>query len=361
MVAFLHEETLLVTRPGEALPALARISIPGAACVADDGRARVACCTRPVWERIEGSGATHRLARGGSVQLHRFDASGGIAHETTLELDGGSSPVCALFHGDVLFVAGQVEVSSRFGVGLQRPFLSLWDLAAPGGPARFDVPLGRLPDKTFDKRVIDALAVDGDRLLAFDNVMRPVYVFIFDLADPRRPAWREARDVTSGLWAAIAGVAVGSRFVAAIQTQGSRSGPTYTVMLLERASLKRVAAMSARPGTTRLPTFRAMAIVDDVLFLASATRGLGRLDLRRLADLRPLKIDDDIDAYLAEVDAREARLELAVDWSLALGADVLDVRSEGNRVVALARGEDGELYARAFDAGAPFPSGGAAP
>jgi hypothetical protein len=338
MAVFLHDDEILVASPTAARSPVvpARHPASSACAIADDGAGRVAYCTRPTYGERTGAPRHRAEIAPGGVTLLRLDRAGGAAREGALALDSGDQPACALFHGDVLYVAGRriaVDTEKRYDVA---PFLCAWDLAARPRPVRVDVALPSLEDKEPGKRTIDALVVDGGRLLAVDNVMIPIYVFVLDLADPRRPAPIEARELTMGIWGRVSHVALSSRFLVLLETEGTRMGPIFTVALRDRVSWRPCASMSVQDRCDQGPmvgfSYRGIAVVDDVLFIATGTEGLGRVDLRELTDLA----EPGPERYVGRsYEVACERLRRRVTYTKAFGDGVHEVRAEGDVCVVL--------------------------
>jgi hypothetical protein len=183
------------------------------------------------------------------------------------------------FAGDVLYVGGECgeEVLGTFDLAEVAP---AW--------APVEVP----PGLRQQGKAMDDLLVDGDRLIAVDDIVYPKYLVLYDVADPARPRLREVRDIPNhGTYERIHTAALGENWLAILSGTFGRAGAFQHVALFDRESLHEHVALHGRlrsfdgpegdpAAEQRDPPWHDVALRGDVLLLAAGSQGLGVLHLR---------------------------------------------------------------------------------
>lgn len=197
--------------------------------------------------------------------------------------------------GDRLFVGGGTAWMdtpvTRYG-----PRIFVSSVAAPTDPwveleCVYPIRLGG------HSKAIDALVVDGDRLVAIDDVVMPKYLYTYDLAVEGVPVWTWASRFISGANQTILPTAArGPRWIAVASESGTRMGFSRMIMLLPRERLEVCAVVEESRGPPgrneatgahesmreieREFRWHSLALAGDVLGFAGDTRGFGWLDCR---------------------------------------------------------------------------------
>jgi hypothetical protein len=139
------------------------------------------------------------------------------------------------------------------------------------------------------RNTIDALLVDGARLLVVDDVVFPKYLLAYDVTDPLAPALLSCEDILSGTNQRIRAAALGERWLAVLTGGAHRGGDFVQVKLVERASLAlrgwvtHVTRWSEERD--RAPRrWHDVAVDGGRLLIAAGVEGVLSLDLSRHAD-----------------------------------------------------------------------------
>jgi len=233
--------------------------------------------------------------------------------------------------------------------GRRSPEARLWSRASE---ERQWTPMATAPELDWDRKWFDELLVDGDRLIAVDDIVMPKFLVVYDLSRPSSPtisATVETRAHTS--YEEIFAAALGSRWLA-VASAGTNHGYSSSFLslygardLAERFSYSRDLGQfdEAPPPTDPgdLGPCRGLAFAGDVLFVAGENEGVGVLDLTEVDpdDLEAV----DVDAF---GEAFEPDLPLAYH---DVGGFVADVRTAPNVtgcVVILGRDEGPPAWRR---------------
>ena len=128
--------------------------------------------------------------------------------------------------------------------------------------------------------------VESSELLAFDNLLIPIWLFVYALDGDEIPTPRCAYDVSSGLSARVAGAAAHGNLVTVLELEGSRSGPSQSISFLDRRTYESLGQFAVYGGMEPdpRPALTTMARAGDTLFVGSETNGLGVASLRALDD-----------------------------------------------------------------------------
>lgn len=135
------------------------------------------------------------------------------------------------------------------------------------------------------RNTIDALLVDGARLIVVDDMMWPKYLLTYDVTDPRAPALRSCDDILSGVNQRLRAAALGDRWLAILGRGGHRGGLFGSVKLLDRERLAlRTWITRIVPWSAPAPEWLDVAIDGSRLLVAAGAEGVLALDLARHAD-----------------------------------------------------------------------------
>lgn len=233
----------------------------------------------------------------------------GRTHLDATEGEGGFAPLvmpadykaeCLLFHRQVLFVGGNCG----------KEVLGSFDLASPEpGWVPLEVPA---QFRQYGKR-IDDLLLDGDRLIAVDDIVSPKYLLRYDVSEPRAPRLLDVREIPwHSSYETIHSGAVGADWVALHSTsmnhgwQGTHIALLDRVSLSERSSLTGTAKGSYRGSENETPRdWRQVAFHGNVLLVAAGTDGVGVLDLDAVGGTVPVDWDTTHGSWGAPTEVRE--------------------------------------------------------
>lgn len=133
--------------------------------------------------------------------------------------------------GNVLYVCGR---GRRGNPGIDMLGMCVLDRAQPRW---LDVPVPAWAASR-GKR-IDALFVDGSRLLAVDNVIRPKWILIYDITEPSRPVFTDAVPLVShATYERVRCAAMGTNWVALLASAVGQWGAASILALLDRSTLQ---------------------------------------------------------------------------------------------------------------------------
>ncbi|MBN9117952.1 MAG: hypothetical protein J0I06_02090 [Planctomycetes bacterium] len=210
----------------------------------------------------------------GRTHLDAVEGEGGFA---PLVMPEGYRAACLLFHRQVLFVGGNCgnEVIGAF------------DLAAP--EPRW-VPLDVPPQFQRYGKEIDDLLLDGDRLLAVDDIVSPKYLLRYDVDDPRRPRLMDVLEIPwHSSYETIHSGALGTNWVALLSSSVNHGWAAVHIALFDRVTLEEQGALTkTRKGSYRRAEepdtrdWRGLAFHGNVLLVAAGADGVGVLDLDAL-------------------------------------------------------------------------------
>jgi hypothetical protein len=238
----------------------------------------------------------------------RWDAAGGLwaldaeqgtvtgysvgphgVHEVARDsLEQGFESADLAVAGGHIFVGG--AASSGGAYDPQGPLLR-YKSALGGGPwSALPVPV-----EVGKGKAVDALLVDGDRLIAVDDIVMPKWVLVYDLRAPEGPCLLEVIPLEQGVnETTLPGAAMSARWIA-LRSNGAHMGGSYcAVTLYARGDLSRRGSFGEdrawdSPKASRFQgaSWGGAAFVGETLLVAAGPAGLMTLDCRSLGTLDP--------------------------------------------------------------------------
>jgi hypothetical protein len=219
---------------------------------------------------------------GGTVGRGHCDAEPHEQRFAPARMPAGYTAAALAFRGPVLYAGGSGgrEVLGRF------------DFNEPA-PAWTPLPV---PEQFRQEgKSIDDLLVDGDRLIAVDNVVVPKWLLLYDVTNPSRPALADVRELpwhTS--WEQIHTGSLGADWMALLSSGANHGTRSRHIEFYGRGSLEPFGGMTEAYGGANLEVFGGVTVsldfrgwqdlawVGNVLLIATGRHGLGVLDLDRI-------------------------------------------------------------------------------
>lgn len=138
-------------------------------------------------------------------------------------------------------------------------------------------------------KAIDALVLDGDRLIAVDDIRTPRYSFLLDVRQPLQPRLLSTSPL--GDRGTVRHAALGSTHLAVLSGCGGDRGPYDYVAFLRRSDLSEERCLAhavcpglfepgSRGGTGTDHWWHDVAMLDSVALIAAGSDGLEVFDLR---------------------------------------------------------------------------------
>jgi len=175
--------------------------------------------------------------------------------------------------GQVLYVGGRVKEDS--------PILGLYDLTQ--SPQWTYIQLPSEVDRW--GKSIDALLIDGLRLIAIDDLVTPCWVLVFDISEPLQPKISTVeRFEEHGTYEHVSGASAGHQWIAVLtKTMSGWSGLAQHISIMDKSSLKEQAIISAHKWYSKEDPYNWSDLVfwDDLLLVAAGKDGIGILDLSK--------------------------------------------------------------------------------
>jgi hypothetical protein len=204
--------------------------------------------------------------------------------QTTLLFEGASAfrfHALALKDG-VLFAGGQCEMEVVGAIDLQAT-VPAW--------RRLDLPAElRHPGKS-----VDSFVLDGDRLLALDDILLPKWWFVYDVSDARRPAFMAAPPLAvHSTYETYHHATLAHRHVVTVSTSINHGLTRVHLAFFNRADLAHLGAVTAVGGRVATRGRRApdgardfvhVDALDERVVLSADREGCAMFDLRALDGL----------------------------------------------------------------------------
>jgi hypothetical protein len=195
----------------------------------------------------------------------------------TLPLENRYTPLAITFSSEVLFIGGNTLAGD--------PFLGFFDL----GDLALEWQLVQLPPEAIGpEKAIDALIVDGQRLIVIDNLISPKYLLLYDISEPLDPALISIEELPiHGTYEEVISVYAGRRWIAISSiTVSGWSGAEQHIEILDKTSLHGMGGISEKiPDFPEYPSIWSdLAFMDDLLLVAGGQAGLGIIDLSEIDD-----------------------------------------------------------------------------
>jgi hypothetical protein len=211
--------------------------------------------------------------RGKGIVVHRW-VGGELRREAVFQAPRGMRVHALAARGDALYLGGHVRRGGRE---------SLWVRDLRTG-AQAPVPL---PEETYPGKAIDALLVDGDRLIAVDDIVFPKWYFVYDIGDPLRPrAGRSIRLPGHYSYERVLSSALCGDAVATLSSGVGRAGRWTGLSLCTRETLDEAACITLEepagrfdepdPGGGRMT---AVVAGTGAFLLPAGSRGVAVVDV----------------------------------------------------------------------------------
>ena len=147
-----------------------------------------------------------------------------------------------------------------------------------------------LPDDILRRRgkSIDDLLIDGNRLIAVDNIATPHQLIVYDVTNPRQPRLVDVSGEIMGVNMEIDHGTMGTSVLALLTHSFTYGGANRAIILLDRVSLKefgRLWVPDANSGyhrfvdeSTEKRAWFHLSFLGDMLLIAAGEDGIGLLD-----------------------------------------------------------------------------------
>lgn len=161
---------------------------------------------------------------------------------------------------------------------------------------------------------VDDLIVDGDRLIAVDDIVVPQYLLLYDISAPLAPKLVSVKELPwHTTYEHIERGALGPTCLALLSSGVNHGTSTSHVAFYERASLGPIGSISAlrkrwhiEPGQ-RARSWNDVAWCGEELLIAAGDDGVGLLDLRAVSRPPPLAYDQQRHSWRGGEDAQQFR------------------------------------------------------
>jgi hypothetical protein len=145
----------------------------------------------------------------------------------------------------------------------------------------------------------DDLIVDGDRLIAVDDIVVPQYLLLYDVSSPLKPALAEVKELPwHTTYEHIERGALGPSYLALLSSGVNHGTCTSHIAFYERAGLGSLGSFSAIKQSYRTGlgqdtrSWHDLAWYGDVLLIAAEEDGVGLLDLDTISRPPLLTFDE---------------------------------------------------------------------
>src|SRR5262249_23620777 len=217
---------------------------------------------------------------GGTVGRGHCDAEPHEQRFAPAQMPEGYKVSALAFRGSVLYAGGSCgrEVLGLFDFSEPAP---AW--AALPGPEQFQQ----------HGKSIDDLLVDGDRLIAVDNIVVPKWLLLYDVSDPSRPALGGVRGLPwHTTYEHIHTGALGADWMALLSSGVNHGTQSRHIEFYDRRGLEPFGGVTVSSSAWGRPDeqedesgfreWQDLAWVGNVLLVASGRHGVGVLDLDRV-------------------------------------------------------------------------------
>jgi hypothetical protein len=277
------------------------------------------------------------VSRGGDscVTFARYDESGDL--DVWRDSLGNSVVKSVIFKDNVVFAGGNINGD----------LVAFCDLSAQV-PRWVGIPAPAELGNTSRSRwkSVDALLLDGNRLIAVDNVVLPKWLISIDVTNPEKP---EVLSVTKlkehGTYEHVHTAALGKSWLAVSSTTASMGGPEAYISLLEKQSLEEQAVLSIMPLPSEGPKpwpgpydWDDISLSGDRLYVAAGLQGIGILDIPSPVEgedfqvqcnegfkfIKPPQIDG-VKVVRVIPDTKGTRLGVVIEKDLQISSITLDL------------------------------------
>ncbi|MCF8035264.1 MAG: hypothetical protein K9K62_00185 [Desulfobacteraceae bacterium] len=156
---------------------------------------------------------------GASVRVQKIDSGGGLTPFHHIFLPEGQAVGSAAISKNLLFVTGHLgeHVLGFFDLNDSRPQFNPVEV----------------PDKVKDK-AFDELVIDGDILLAIDDLIMPKWLVVYDLSDPAKPATSGVFELMEGINASVDRAVAGPDHLALLCKGFHQAGAYQSVQIYDK-------------------------------------------------------------------------------------------------------------------------------
>jgi hypothetical protein len=218
------------------------------------------------------------IRNGRRVSIGQFKDTVGVEHHGSFEMPPKTHAHCVAIKDTTLYIGGE-GIGGETLIGKINLDTDQYAL----------VPMEK-PKKVNRRKAIDELLLDGDRLVAVDNLVFPKWLWEYDVADPNSPQiLRSAMLPKNGANERIVGAAIGRTRIAVNSWTVGRFGSGTHLAIYSRNTFKRLQSINWGPSYSRgrsvqhdasdaPPWVGRLAFLGTDLFFAAGTKGIGRLD-----------------------------------------------------------------------------------
>lgn len=232
---------------------------------------------------------------GKAISISRVIDGRIIEHHRVLAPENGYF-LAAIAHENHLFAGGQLDSEVVGFFDLNDPQCSWQQMEVP-------------QSMRASGKAIDDLVIDGNRLIAIDNLLIPKFLLVYDIANPSRPKFLKYETFAHGTYEEAIMGAAGHQWMAVLSSSVSEVGCFEHISIWRLSNLTEVGCFSQQTFTPRIgrktnsdmdnvdfgAPWRQISFCRDVLMLSSR-KGLAVLDLKDLdvwLSAHPVKPSDE--------------------------------------------------------------------
>lgn len=233
-----------------------------------------ACTSGDGWLASRGSQA--------AILVARFSVELGLADESRIEAPENVQLKAIAFAGNHLF-AGGTEEFRRAGFGAdfseRRPWIGWVDITESLEWTHIELDSAVFE---FVNKGVDALVVSGGRLLAFDNIIEPLFALVIDLGEKtNRPTHVATLSLNvHSTYERIIDATVNDRFIATLSSGINHGVSGQYIAVFQPSSLENEVCLFAEHSGMlgEFPDksdWRQIALADSMIYVAAGEAGLG--------------------------------------------------------------------------------------
>lgn len=223
---------------------------------------------------------------GKAISISRVIDDRIVEHHRVLAPENGYF-LAAVAHENHLFAGGQLDSEVLGFFDLNDPQCSWQQMEVP-------------QSMRASGKAIDDLLIDGNRIVAIDNLLIPKFLLVYDIANPSRPKFLKYETFAHGTYEQAIMGAAGSNWMAVLSSSMGEGGCFEHICIWRLSNLTKVGYFSQQTQTTLIGR-KAVSDLDDRDFGAPWHQISFCRDVLMLASRKGLAVLDltDLDAWLS--------------------------------------------------------------
>lgn len=220
--------------------------------------------------------------KGRRISIARLESNEKLIHFPSISLPEKYIARAIAVVENILYVGGDCGEEVLYSIHLTNEQKNWVSLDVPSNLKR-------------EGKSIDDLLIDGNKLIAVDNIIFPKWLLVYDITLPELPKLECAKEIPNhGTYEHIVMGSVGTNWIALLSSTIGRAGVGVHIAIFDKHSMNECFYLSRQDNMSSMmnrdkkelmdeqSNWNGIAFLDDLLMIPSGKRGIGILDLSNI-------------------------------------------------------------------------------